>query len=127
MAQWRLTVPHAMPSNGDLVNDPVNGNPEHFRVSKSSEESSMVASRVMSGVGSIADSGTHRSSRSALGFSKTKSRSRLREGSLDKRDGQKTAFSQVEEDPPKKKKPSIFGVARLIRKASVSVLPFPVG
>ncbi len=92
-----------------------------IRFSKSSEESSTVASGARSVVGSSASSGTLRSSRSAIGFSKMKSRSRLRGGSLATTDAQNTEYSKVQEDAPKKKKPSIFGVARLIRKASVSV------
>lgn len=68
--------------------------------------------------------------RSAMGFSKMKSRSRLRLGQLSspkiisspKEDGQRTGYAQVaEDDVPKKKKSSIFGVARLIRISSVSV------
>jgi hypothetical protein len=64
-----------------------------------------------------------------------KSRSRLRLGQLSsprlsspkiisspKEDGQRTGYAQVaEDDVPKKKKSSIFGVARLIRISSVSV------
>ena len=73
--------------------------------------------------------------RSAMGFSKMKSRSRLRLGqfssprlsspkiiSSPKEDGQRTGYAQVaEDDVLKKKKSSIFGVARLIRISSVSV------
>jgi hypothetical protein len=124
IAQQRLKISQEMIRGDVLVGDPLGGIPhpsQLSRFSKSSEESSTVASGARSVVGSSASSGTLRSSRSAMGFSKMKSRSRLRGGSLATTDAQNTEYSQVQEDAPKKKKPSIFGVARLIRKASVSV------
>lgn len=124
IAQRRLKIAQAMIHSDDLVNDHVGGTPDPFELSKSSEECITVASGVKSGVGSNGSPGSPRRNRSAMGFSKIKSGSRLRGGqSLTTGDGQKTSYSQVQEDVPKKKKSSIFGVARLIRKASVSIFP----
>jgi len=119
IAQRRLKVVQAMLPSDVSVYDPIGGTPDPCRLSsKSSKESSTVMSGAKSGIGSSTGSGTPHSNHSTMRFSKMKSRSRLREGSLATGDGQNTEYSQVQEDAPKEKKPSIFGVARSIRKAS---------
>jgi hypothetical protein len=101
---------------------------------QTNDKSIMESSTTVSRDGKNADSSII-TPRSAMGFSKMKSRSRLRLGQLSsprlsspkiisspKEDGQRTGYAQVaEDDVPKKKKSSIFGVARLIRISSVSV------
>lgn len=69
--------------------------------------------------GSRASEETTRSTRNTSRFGKMTSRGRHRGQSAE---SPPTGYSQVQDEAPKKKITSIFGVAKLIRKASVSLL-----